>query len=197
MLPNGLLPRVILAMLVAGLIAVAVMFLRQPSGTNMAAVQSAAARLDRAERDRQAVAVRAEAVASRAATARAATKPLVARAESLRARVHVVASGQLRIDSSVAGVIPVPPLVTDRLQSDSVAMSALTVALTWDASAAAAQQERLAAEATARSAASLTIAQLERERSPRCGRRCGFVLGAASIVALGIAAEQMHRLLHP
>jgi hypothetical protein len=195
MLPNGIGARMIGVALIALVVATAVVFFGQPSGSGVAALRSSAAeRVEHAERERQAAAVRSEAVAARAATARAATRPLVARADSLRARVRVVASGQLQVDSS--DVIRVPPPVTDRLQTDSVAISALTVALAWDASAAAAQDERLAAEAKARDAASLRIAQLERERSPRCGRRCGFVLGAASIVALGIAAGQTRRLLH-
>jgi hypothetical protein len=170
------------------------------SGRKPAEVQAVEQRLEVAELERQAVAARAEAVGARAAAARAATKPAVARAESLRAKVRVLASGQLHVESSLPNepaAIAVPPLVTDRLQADSAAISALSVALTWDAKAAVAQEDRFVAEKKARDAASLTIAQLERERRPRCGRRCGFVLGAASVVALGIAADQTRRLLRP
>ena len=41
----------------------------------------------------------------------------------------------------------------------------------------------------------LEAAALERERRPRCGRRCGMVLGAVSIVALGIAVDHTRRLV--
>jgi hypothetical protein len=92
--------------------------------------------------------------------------------------------------------VPVPTLVTERIQADSVAITTLSVALTEDARAAAAQEERLVAESKVREAAGLTIATLEHERRPRCGRRCGMVLGAASIIALGIAVDQTRRLLH-
>ncbi|HKW47323.1 MAG TPA: hypothetical protein VJN70_07755, partial [Gemmatimonadaceae bacterium] len=86
------------------------------------------------------------------------------------------------------------PLVTERIQADSIAIAALSVSLTEDTRATAALEERLVAEAKVRDAAGLTIAALERERRPRCGRRCGIVLGAASIVALGIAVDQTRRL---
>ena len=123
-----------------------------------------------------------------------AAKPVVARAETLHSSVKVERAGELRVQETL---VPVPPLVTERFQADSAAISALTVALTWDAKAAAAQDERLIAETRAQDAAHLTIAALERERAPRCGRRCGMLLGAASIVALGIAVDQTRRLLHP
>jgi hypothetical protein len=86
-------------------------------------------------------------------------------------------------------LVPVPPLVTDRIQADSVAISALSVALTWDSTAVAAQLQELAADAKAEDAAHRTIAALERERKPRCGWRCGMLLGVTSVVALGIAVR--------
>jgi hypothetical protein len=99
--------------------------------------------------------------------------------------------------SKEATLVPVPPVVTDRLQADSAALSALTVALTWESRTAAAQEEQLVADAKVRDAARITIAELEHERSPRCGRRCGIVLGAAGVVALGLAVDQARRLVHP
>lgn len=191
MQPNGTAMRVAsLAAIVALVIAAAALLVRQSSATRSIAVQSAELRLDSAERERRVVAERAEEVAARAAGARAAARAPVARADSLRARVRAVAPGQLQVAGSGADeptLVPVPPLVIDRLEADSAAISALSVALTLDTRAAAAQEERLVAETKAREAASLTIAQLEHERSPRCGRRCAFVLGAASVVAVGIA----------
>ena len=133
-------------------------------------------RLDAAEAERNAVAVRAAPVVARAAEARAAANPALARAESLHSQMRVAHIGQL-----------VPPLVSERIQADSAAISALSTALMLDTQAAAAQQEQLVAEAKVSDAAHLTIASLEHERTPRCGRRCGMVLGAASVVALGMA----------
>jgi hypothetical protein len=110
--------------------------------------------------------------------------------------VRVVAVGQLQVqptDSSEARLVAVPPLVTERIDADSAAINVLSVALRLDSTAAAAQEQQLIADAKAREAASRTIAQLERERRPRCGRRCGMLLGAASVVALGIAVNQTRR----
>ncbi|MFL5615406.1 MAG: hypothetical protein ACJ796_17185 [Gemmatimonadaceae bacterium] len=120
-----------------------------------------------------------------AASARAATKPALTHAESLHVRVRVERPGMLRVQGGGPAdttLVPVPPLVTDRIQADSVAISMLSVALTSDSGA-------VAAEVRARDAASVTIAALERERRPRCGWRCGLLLGAASVVALGIAVR--------
>ena len=160
------------------------------SGRKPAEVQAAEGRLEAAEVERQVVAARATVITARAAEARAATKPAVAHMASLHARVTVERSGLLSVNDDGAGegtLVPVPPLVTERIQADSVAIAALQVALTEDTRAATAQEERLVAESKVRDAARLTIAALERERRPRCGRRCGMVLGAASVVALGIA----------
>jgi hypothetical protein len=133
----------------------------------------------------EASAARVAVVTARAAEARQATRPALTRAESLHTRVKVESSGLLRVRDSALGestLVPVPPLVTERIQADSVAISALSVALIWDSTAAA-------AEVKARDAARVTIAALERERRPRCGWRCGMILGAASVVALGIAVR--------
>ena len=133
----------------------------------------------------EASAARVEVVTAQAAEAREAMKPALTHAESLHARVKVESPGLLRVrDSALAEgtLVPVPPLVTERIQADSVAISALSVALMWDSTAAA-------AEVKARDAARVTIAALERERRPRCGWRCGMILGAASVVALGIAVR--------
>jgi hypothetical protein len=151
------------------------------------AVATARAGLEAAELAQLAAAARAEAVTTRAAEAREQAKPALTRAESLHARVRVERSGLLRVRERAPAestLVPVPPLVTDRLQADSIAISALSVALTWDSSAVAAQQQQLAADARAAVASRLTIAALERERKPKCAWRCGMLLGAG-VVALG------------
>ena len=143
---------------------------------NGSAVAKGQSRLDAAEAERNAVAVRAAPVVARAAQARAAARPALARAESLHSQMRVAYTG-----------LPVPPLVSERIEADSAAITALSFAVTSDDQAVAAQQEQLVAEAKVSDAARLTIASLEHERTPRCGRRCGMVLGAASVVALGMA----------
>jgi hypothetical protein len=161
-------------------------------GQNDRSVEIAKGGLQAAEREQQAAAAQAQVVATRAAEARQQTKPVLARAELLHARVRVERSGLLRVQESAPAettLVPVPPLVTDRIQADSVAISALSVALTWDSTAVAAQLQELAADADAEDAAHKTIAALERERKPRCGWRCGMLLGVTSVVALGIAVR--------
>ena len=155
--------------------------------------------LQTAEAESQAASVRAAPVVARAAAARAAVKPVISRAESLHARVRIAQAGQLLVNdgpSATGTLVPVPPLVTEQIQADSAAISALSLALAWDARAAEATDSRIAAEAKVNDAARLTIAAMERERSPRCGRRCGMLLGAASVVALAVTVDQTRRLLH-
>lgn len=175
-------------------------FLVRSSGPKLVAVQAAEQQLDSAELDRQAAAAQAAVAVTLAAEARAATKPPLARVESLRSRVAVQRGAELRVQGAGAAapiIVPVPPLVTERIQADSAAIRVLSVALTQDARALAAQRQQLVTEDRARDAARLTIAQLERERAPRCGRRCGMVLGAVGIVALGVAIDQTRRLIAP
>jgi len=197
MLPNSRGVHVLRIAIVAIALAGSGIFLLRSSAAKRPAVQAAEQGLEAAEREREATAAHAALVVREAVRARAATMPALARAESLRSRVTVERAGRLRVQAAGASApmeVPVPSLVTERIQADSVAISALTLAMTWDDRAAGAQEERVVAEAKANNAAHLTIRQLERERSPRCGRRCGMVLGAISVVALGIAVDQTRRL---
>jgi hypothetical protein len=190
MLPNGMSMRVVRLLLVMLALVAALVLALRSSGAKPGAVQAANGRLEAAELERKAVAARASVVTARATEARAATKPVIAHMESLHARVKVARSGLLSVNDggpTEATLVPVPPLVTERMQADSVSIAALSLALTEDTRAAAAQEERLVAESKVRDAAGLTIAALEHERRPRCGRRCGMFLGAASVIALGIA----------
>ena len=178
--------------LIALALVVAVVLGFRSLGNRGQPVTTARADLESAELEQQAAATRAAAVTARAAEAREEAKPALTRAESLHARVRVERSGLLRVQEGPPAdstLVPVPPLVTDRVQADSIAISALSVALTWDSTSVAAQQQQLAADARAAVAAHLTIAALERERKPKCGWRCGMILGAASVVALGIAVR--------
>ena len=180
MQPNGKMVRLVCWGFAALLLIAAAMCTLRPLGKSDSdrTAEAAKAALE-------ASAARVETVTAHAAEAREAIKPALRHAESLHARVKVESSGLLRVrDSALAEstLVPVPPLVTDRIQADSVAISALSVALMWDSTGAA-------AEVKARDAARATIAALERERRPRCGWRCGMILGAASVVALGIAVR--------
>jgi len=199
LLPNGTRARVMRMTLLLLVAAAVTKIVLRSFGAKPTTVRTLDGRLEAAELDREATAERAAVVQTRAAEARSATQRLLARAESLRMRVRIAGAGQLRVEDTGAAqaVVPVPPLVIDLLQADSAAISALSVALTWDSSATAALEERLVAEAKLHDAERSTIAALERERRPRCGRRCGMVLGAATIVALGIAVDHTRRLLHP
>lgn len=163
-------------------------------------VADPAVSLRRADAEREAVSARAAVTVAHAAKARVATRTALARAESLRGRVRIVTSRQLVVQDSEPAkptLVPVPPLVTERIRADSAAISALSMALVWDGRAMAVQDELLGAEARAGSAARLTIAELQRARSSRCGRRCGMMLGVLGVVALGVACDQARRLVRP
>jgi hypothetical protein len=179
------------ALIVLALIAAVVLALHSLGNTDRS-VDTAKGGLEAAQLAQRAAASHVAVVTTRAAEARQHTKPVFERAESLHVRVRVEGSGLIRVRDSTPAetiLVPVPPLVTDRIQADSAAISALSVVLTWDSSAMAAQKQELAADAKAEGAARLTIAALERERKPRCGWRCGMLLGAVGVVALGIAAR--------
>ena len=145
-----------IALIVLALASTGLSLLRSSRAASVT-VQSAEQHLQTAEREQESSAARAAGVVRRAAEVAAAAKPVVAKAESLRSRVVVERSGELLVmDTGTGGPtdVPVPPLVTDRIQADSAAIGALTLALTWDTRAEAAQQEQLLADARARDAAS-------------------------------------------
>jgi hypothetical protein len=197
--PNGHPARLLRVILLGVALAMSIVLLFRSSGTRPAAIQADRQRLEIAELEQAAAATWAMGATTSAAKAHAATKPALARAEAFRSRVKVERTGQLRLQDSGADtalLVVVPPLVTDRLRADSAAISALSLALTSDSMALASQEALLMARAKINEAARRTIASLERERQPRCGRRCGMVLGAVSIVALGVALDQTRRLLY-
>ena len=199
MLLDGARTRLLRGTLVVMALAGSGVFLVRSFGGGPVTSQPPEQRLETAELNRQAAAAHTEVVVARAQRATAATKPSIARVESLRMRVVIQDSGQLLVQDPRAVVktlVTVPPLVIHRMEADSAAIHALTQALTSETQASAALEERLVAEAKVREAARLTITELEHERRPRCGRRCGMLLGAAAIVALGVVVDQTHRLLY-
>src|SRR5690348_7988430 len=132
MLPNGILGRAVRLILVAIALAASAVLMLRSSGPKSATVQVAEGRRDSMELERRAAAARAAVVVARAAEANALTKPALARADFLRSRVTVVRAGQLRVENTGAAevtVVPVPPLVTERIEADSAAISALSLAL--------------------------------------------------------------------
>src|SRR5690242_4670409 len=130
MRPEGALSRLLRAALIVVALTAAVVFALRSLGARPAALRAAEERLDSAERERNASVARAVVVVARAAEANATTKPALARVESLRARVRIAGSGQLQVrngDAAEPTLVTVPPLVTERIDADSVAISALTV----------------------------------------------------------------------
>jgi hypothetical protein len=89
--------------------------------------------------------------------------------------------------------VRVPGPVVERLRLDSTAVATLGRLVRWKDTVIVAQDRRITADSLELAATSSAYHALERVKEPRCGRRCGIVLGVAGMLAAAVAVEQVRR----
>ena len=121
----------------------------------------------------------------------------VTRAEAVRARARVVGVDdvQLAVPNAEPAVVWVPPPVVERMQLDSTAVAELRVLLQWKDTVIVRQDERITADSLELLARANAFTALQRVKAPRCGRRCGIILGVGSMLAAAVTVEQVRRML--
>lgn len=132
-------------------------------------------------------------------TARAAgvdAKAAVARALAARARARIVDATNLIVLAKPNGSaipIQVPEPVVERMQLDSGAITALGTLVRWKDTVIVRQDQRISADSLELAATSNAFTMLQREKEPRCGRKCGIVLGVGGMLAAAVTIEQVRR----
>jgi hypothetical protein len=133
------------------------------------------------------------------ATARAAEVDAdlaLSRAVSARARARIVSGSGLIVSESpdvTPTQIRVPPSVIDRLTLDSTAVSALGTLVRWKDTLIFRQDQRITADSVELLATWHALTALQRVKEPRCGRKCGIVLGVGGMLAAAVVVEQVRR----
>jgi hypothetical protein len=200
--PNGLVWRVArlaalgtFALLTTFLIAFA---LRDGPRDVPTTVAAARTRIATAEELGRAAQVRTTTASAHLTSARADVAVTLRAAMQQRQRVRVVSARTLEVRSmpaAVPEVIEVPEAVVERIRVDSAAITTLAETEQWEDCLIAALRDRIAADSMGNVATRVAMTALERERHPRCGRRCGVALGVAGVVAAGIVLDQTRKVV--
>ena len=163
---------------IAGLGAGLVMLRGNPS-RNRTEVMRQVAKIAEAKQARIIAGKALEQARARTSVAERKAENVVSRAEAARARA--------------VAAIPVPPLVIERTQLDSSAISALGTLVQWKDTLILRQDQRIAADSLELLASANAFSALKRAKSPRCGRRCGILLGVGGMLAAAVAVGQVRR----
>lgn len=145
------------------------------------------------------IAAAATAIASAKAAARVAeveSDAAVSRATAARARARVVSVDDVMVSATPnveAALSRVPAPVVERMRLDSTAVVALDTLVHWKDIVIDAQDRRIAADSLELIATSNAFTALQRVKEPRCGRRCGIVLGVGGMLAAAVAVGQVRR----
>jgi hypothetical protein len=87
----------------------------------------------------------------------------------------------------------VPTPVIERMRLDSAAVDALGTLVQRKETVIVAQDRRITADSVELVATSNALSAVERVKQPRCGRKCGIVLGVGGMLAAAVAVEQVRR----
>jgi hypothetical protein len=79
------------------------------------------------------------------------------------------------------------------MRLDSTAVAALGTLVRWKDTLIVRQDQRIRADSLELLATSHAFHALEHAKEPRCGRRCGIVLGVGGMLVAAVAVDQMRR----
>jgi hypothetical protein len=177
---------------VAGL----VLLCRRPNDPAPAEIRRAAAQVGAAEQARTAATAAVEGAKANATVAKHDAAVALSRAVAARARVRVVSAGELVVramPNAESLVVRVPTPVIERMRLDSAAVDALGTLVQRKETVIVAQDRRITADSVELVATSNALSAVERVKQPRCGRKCGIVLGVGGMLAAAVAVEQVRR----
>jgi hypothetical protein len=168
--------------------------IKPDDGVNV--TRQAATQIVKAERARAAATTAIEDAKAGALAAERDAVVAVSRAFAAHVRARVVGADDVLISATpnLAPVpIAVPPPVVERMQLDSSAVATLGTLVRWKDTVIVRQDRRIAADSAELVATSNAFSALQRVKEPRCGRRCGIILGVGGMLVAAVAAEQVRR----
>ena len=183
---------------VFGILVGLVLLCYRPNVDRPAVLDQAAGQITDAEHVRTAAAISVESAKATAHVMEVEAEAAVSRASAARARAHVVNAGVVRVSATPNAVpqdLRVPPPVAERMQLDSTAIATLGTLAQWKDTVILRQDRRISADSIELVATSHAFAALQRVKEPRCGRRCGIVLGVGGVIAAAVAVEQVRRII--
>ena len=180
--------------LIAGL----VLLWHRPDEPAVSTIRQMATQITLAENSRTIAAAAVERARASANMAERVAAVAVSRAVAARARVRVVSAEGLVVTvtpNAEPEVVRVPTPVVERIRLDSAAVDALGLLVQRKDTVIVAQDRRITADSVELAGRAKAFAALGRVKEPRCGRRCGIVLGVGGMLATAIAVEQVRRAI--
>ena len=183
-------------MAVLGIAAGLVLYCNRPDEDGLRVARQAATQIIDAEHARTAAAT---AIADAKAGAQRAERDAVvavSQAFAARARVRALSADDVVVVASPDATpveVPVPAPVVERMRLDSSAVARLGTLVRCKDTVIVRQDQRITADSLELLATSSAFHALERVKEPRCGRRCGIVLGVGGMLAAAVAVEQVRR----
>ena len=183
-------------MAVLGIAAGLVLYCNRPDEDGLRVSRQAATQIVDAEHARTAATT---AIAdAKAGAQRAERDAVVAVSQAFAARAGVRALGAddvvvVASPNAAPVEVPVPAPVVERMRLDSSAVATLGTLVRWKDTVIVRQDQRITADSLELLATSSAFHALERVKEPRCGRRCGIVLGVGGMLAAAVAVEQVRR----
>jgi hypothetical protein len=175
-----------------------VLHCNEPNEDHAGVLRQAATQIVQAEHARNAAKTVMERARAGALAAEGEAQAVVSRAGAARARARVVGVDELMVSATPAAAplgVRVPAPVVERMQLDSSALAALGTLVRWKDTVIRAQDRRIAADSLELIATSNAFNTLQQVKTPRCGRKCGIVLGIGGMLATAVAVEQVRRTI--
>lgn len=188
-----------IASVIAALVVVVAFMLHRsgPNDAQLAVMRPAARQIAEAKEARGAATVAVERAKVSASAADREAKRALSRAAAARDRVGVKDIDEVTVRVTPDAVplnVRVPTAVVDRMRLDSTAVATLGLLVRWKDTVIVAQDRRITADSLQLAATSKAFDALQEVKEPRCGRRCGILLGVSGMLAAAIAVEQVQRM---
>jgi hypothetical protein len=174
-----------------------VMLRAHPNGKSATALRRAVTQIAEAKQERTTATRALDGARARVRVVEREAATAVSRAEAARARARVIGLDDVQVSAApnaAVALIRVPPPVVERMRLDSSAVSTLGMLVRWKDTVIVMQDRRITADSLELLATTNAFAALERAREPRCGRRCGIILGVGGMLATAVAMEQVRRM---
>jgi hypothetical protein len=181
---------------VVGLLAGFLLLSHHPNDSSADVIRQATTQIMHAENSRAAAAAAVEGAKASASVAEHGAIVALSRLAASRARVRVVSADDLVVTAmpnAESLLVRVPTPVVERMRFDSAAVAALGMLVQRKETVIVAQDRRITADSLELAATSNALSALERVKQPRCGRKCGIVLGVGGMLAAAVAVGQVRR----
>jgi len=175
-----------------------VLYCNQPDKDAIRVSRQATAEIVNAEHARAAATTAIDGAKAVAHAAERDAEAAVLRAAVARARARVVSADDVMVSVTPNAApleLRVPAPVVERMQLDSSAVTALGTLVRWKDTVIVKQDRRITADSIELIATSNAFHSLQRAKEPRCGRKCGIVLGVGGMLAAAVAVEQVRRTI--